>query len=111
VLQRTVEEQELYLRWHRHRETRTTPRTLLRESDELMYWLEECMLQDVRLVPGWFMPRLTRVVAAADPELVAELSRERRPASVIELLYRAQEILMEGAVRSRQPARIIPLFG
>jgi hypothetical protein len=87
-----------------------TPRKLLHESDELVYWLEECLVQNRRLVPSWLMPRLLRLLSVASPSLVVTLGRERRPDHVLEVLFRAQEVLMQQSVESRQPARIIPLF-
>lgn len=110
MIQRTAEEQAQTLVWHRRRRQRVTPRTLLRESDELMFWLEECAVKKVRMVPGWLVPRLTRLVAQADSGLLQELARERRPLAVTEILYRAQESLMRQALRWREPARVIPLF-
>jgi len=110
MLERTVEEQQRYLYWHRHKLSRVTPRKLLQESDELVYWLEECLVQHRRLVPAWLMPRLRRLISLASPALVGELGRERRPDQVLDVLFRAQEVLMVQSVESRQPARIIPLF-
>jgi hypothetical protein len=110
MIQRTAAEQARALRWHRHRQETVTPRALLRESDELMYGLEECLVQGMKLVPGWMTPRLTRVISAADAKLVGELRHERRPEKVIEILYRAQDELMRQAIKWREPARIIPLF-
>lgn len=110
MLQRTVEEQERYLRWHRIRQRRLTPRALLRESDELLFWLEECVAEDIRVAPGWLMPRLVRILEQADPRLHQRLGRERRPARVMEVLFDAQRQLMEQSIRGRQPAEIIPLF-
>jgi hypothetical protein len=111
MLERTVEEQQRYLYWHRHKQRRVTARKLLHESDELAYWLEECLVQNRRLVPAWLMPRLRRLLAVASPALVNELGRERRPDQVLDVLFRAQEVLMLQSVEARQPARIIPLFG
>jgi hypothetical protein len=56
------------------------------------------------------MPRLRRLLAVAAPALVNELGRERRPDQVLDVLFRAQEVLMLQSVEARQPARIIPLF-
>jgi hypothetical protein len=106
----TVVEQRRALYWHRRRQERMSPRRLLRESDELMFWLEECMVQRLRIVPGWLMPRLVSLLAQADPQMPREMGSERRPERAVEFLYRAQELLMEQSVRSRQPASIIPLF-
>lgn len=111
MIQRTVEEQQRALYWHRRREReRTVPRSLLHETDELLFWLEECLLQQLRIVPGWLMPRLVALLGRANPELPRRLGRERRPDQVMELIYEAQEALMAESVASRRPAPIIPLF-
>lgn len=110
MLERTVHEQERALRWHRIRQRRLTPRALLRESDDLLYWLEECVSQEVHLAPGWLMPRLARILQQADPALQHALGRERRPAHVMEVLFKAQEKLMEQSIRAREPAEVIQLF-
>jgi hypothetical protein len=110
VLEQTVREQQRQLYWHRERQLHQGPRRLLRESDELMFWLEECLVQELTIVPGWLMPRLVALMAAAHPSLPARLARERRPEQVMELLFEVQEQLMEQSVRNRRPAKIIPLF-
>ena len=110
MLERTVAEQKRNLYWHRQRQVRPTPRRLLRESDELMYWLEECLVQQLRIVPGWLTPRLVHVLQNANPELPRELGHERRPEQLMEFLFRAQEELMEQSIRERRPAKVIPLF-
>lgn len=111
MIEMTVLEQKRALYWRRRDRERATPRRLLRESDELMFWLEECLVQGLRMVPGWLMPRLVRILARADAELPRRMGSERRPAELMELLYTAQERLMDESVRGRRPARIIPLFG
>jgi hypothetical protein len=110
MLQQTIEEQERYRRWHRRTRRAMTPRKLLQESDELLYWVEECVAQQIRIVPGWLIPRLMTVLRHAHPQLPARLGRERRPAQVMELIYDAQAALMDQACRSRGPAQVIPLF-
>jgi len=110
MLQRTVEEQDMHFKWHRARSRAMTPRRLLRESDELLYWVEECMVQEVRIVPGWLVSRLMVVLRNAHPELPGRLGRERRPDQVMEIIYDAQAALMDQACRSRGPAEVIPLF-
>jgi len=110
MIELTVREQRRARYWRRREEERTTPRWLLRESDELMFWLEECLVQGLLIAPGWLMPRLVRLLARADAELPRRLGSERRPDHLIELLYSAQERLMEQSVGARRPARIIPLF-
>src|SRR5579871_277936 len=110
MLEQTRQEQQRFLHWHRKRDQRTSPRRLLRESDELMYWLEECVEREMKLVPGWLLPRLVTLLGRADRQLPQELGRERRPLEVMEFLFRAQEALMGESVRGRGPARVIPLF-
>jgi hypothetical protein len=110
MLQQTVEEQERDLHWHRRRRRAMTPRRMLQESDELLFWVEECLVQEIRLVPGWLVARLTVVLRQAHPELPSRLGRERRPGHVMEIIYDAQAALMEQACLSRGPAEVIPLF-
>jgi hypothetical protein len=87
-----------------------SPRRLLRESDELLYWVEECTVREMRVIPGWLVARLMVVLRHAHPELPSRLGRERRPAQVMEIIYDAQAALMDQACRSRGPAEVIPLF-
>jgi hypothetical protein len=110
MLQQTVEEQERDLRWHRRRRRAMTPRRLLQESDELLFWVEECLVQEIRIVPGWLVSRLMVVLRHAHADLPSRLGRERRPDQVMEIIYDAQAALMETACRSRGPAEVIPLF-
>ena len=111
MLQQTIEEQERHQRWHRGSRRAVTPRRLLQESDELLFWVEECLVQRVRIVPGWLIPRLMSVLRHADPSFPARLGRERRPEQVMEIIYDAQAALMEKSCVSRKPAQVIPLFG
>jgi len=110
MLQQTVEEQERDLHWHRRRRRAMTPRRMLQESDELLFWVEECLVQEIRIVPGWLVARLAVVLRQAHPELPGRLGRERRPEQVMEIIYDAQAALMEQACRSRGPGEVIPLF-
>src|SRR5258705_7581107 len=110
MLQETIEEQDRHLRWHRRRRTMMTPRRLLQESDELLFWVEECLVQEIRIVPGWLVARLMVILRHAHPELPARLGRERRPEQVMEIIYDAQAAFMDQACHSRGPGEGIPLF-
>ncbi|HEY8816697.1 MAG TPA: hypothetical protein VIP57_16555 [Candidatus Dormibacteraeota bacterium] len=110
MLQQTVEEQERDLHWHRRRRRAMTPRRMLQESDELLFWVEECLVQEVRMVPGWLVARLTVVLRHAHPDLPGRLGRERRPEQLMEIIFDAQSALMEQACLSRGPGEVIPLF-
>src|ERR1700694_3185726 len=109
MLQETIEDQERALRWHRRRRRAMTPRRMLQESDELLFWVEECLVQEIRLVPGWLVSRLLVVLRQPHPELPGRLGRERRPEQVMEIIYDAQAALMDQACRSRGPGQVIPL--
>ena len=87
-----------------------TPRRLLQESDELLFWVEECLVQEIRIIPGWLVARLMVVLRHAHRELPARLGRERRPEQVMEIIYDAQAALMRQACNNRGPAEVIPLF-
>jgi hypothetical protein len=110
MIELTVLEQRRATYWRRREHERPSPRCLLRESDELMFWLEECLVQGLRIVPGWLLPRFVTLLARADADLPGQVGGERRPAELMEFLYTAQERLMEQSISSRQPARVIPLF-
>jgi hypothetical protein len=110
MLQQTIEEQDRDLRWHRRRRRAMTPRRMLQESDELLFWVEECLVQETRIVPGWLVARLMVVLRQAHAELPSRLGRERRPEQVMEIIYDAQAALMEQACNSRGPGEVIPLF-
>jgi len=110
MLEQTIEEQERHLHWHRRRRRAMTPRRLLQESDELLFWVEECMVQGIRIVPGWLVARLMVVLRHAHPELPGRLGRERRPGRVMDIIYDAQASLMDQACKRRGPAEVIPLF-
>lgn len=75
-----------------------------------MFWVEECLVQELRIVPGWLMPRVRELLRTADPDLARSLDRERRPEAVLDFLFNAQQHFMEACRLSRAPARIIPLF-
>src|SRR4030081_2710699 len=109
MLEQTIEEQERDLRWHRRRRRAMTPRRLLQESDELLFWVEECLVQEVRIVPGWLVARLLVVLRHAHSELPGRLCRDRRPGQVMEIISDEQTSFMEQACKNRGPAEVIPL--
>ena len=68
------------------------------------------MVQNLRIVPGWLVARLTVVLRNAHPDLPGRLGRERRPDRVMEIIYDAQAALMGESCKRRGPAEVIPLF-
>src|SRR5437879_12151648 len=110
MLQETIEEQERYQRWHRRGKRAMTPRRLLQESDELLFWVEECLVQQGRIVPGWLVPRLMTVLRPAHPQLPTRLGRERRPGQVMEIIDDAQAALSAQDSKRAGPAQGMPFF-
>src|ERR1700694_1170417 len=110
MIEQTVEEQNRALFWHRRKQLGTKPRNLMREADERLYWLEECLIQEVKLVPGWLLPRISHLINHTDRELQEELGRDRRPEQVMDVVFRGPEVLMTEAPRPRPEAKVIPLF-
>src|SRR5260370_36315061 len=94
MLEQTIEEQDRSLRWHRRRRRVVRPRHVLQESDELLVWVEECLVKEVRIVPGWLVARLMVVLRQAHADLPGRLGRERRPEQVMEIIYDAQAAWM-----------------
>ena len=94
------------------RERVSRARQRVNESDELLDLLEECRLRDRRLVPSPLWAAVVRVVSAVDPELRDELGINRDPDHVADVLFAAQETLLERVREQRRPmlAPIIPLF-
>lgn len=112
-LQRTVLELRRIDRhavWRRPRAGRT--RLLLRESDALIELIERCRERGDRLLPTQLWSAVVRFVGALDPHLRDELGIDRAPGHVADVLFAAQETLLERSLSERVPmaARIIPLF-
>ncbi|MHB8718811.1 MAG: hypothetical protein ACYDAC_07970 [Candidatus Dormibacteria bacterium] len=97
--------------WRRPRTSRT--RLLLRESDGLVDLIERCRSAGMQQLssPVWFA--VVRYVGGLDGRLRDELGINRRVEHAAEILFAAQDLLLERLreERSPQPARIIPLFG
>ena len=97
--------------WRRPRVSRT--RLQLRESDALVDLVERCRSRRMRLLPAdlWFA--VVRFVGSLDAELRDELGINRQVGHVGDILFAAQELLLERLRDERAPqrARIIPLFG
>src|SRR5437870_12764631 len=110
MLQQTVEEQERHLHWHRRRRRAMTPRRLLQESDELLFWVEECLVQETRIVPGWLVARLMVVLRHAHAERPLRPGRAARPEQLKQDIYDAEAAHMEQACWRRGPGEVIALF-
>lgn len=87
-------------------------RRRVHESDALLDLVEECRLRGYALVPASLWGAVVRTVGQVDPELRDELGIDRDPEHVADVLFAAQEKLLERVRASRTPelAPIIPLF-
>jgi hypothetical protein len=102
---------ERIARFRRSRISRARRR--VRESDVLLDLVEECRLREYTLVPSSLWSAVVRTVGQVDPDLRDELGIDRDPEHVADVLFAAQERLLERVRRSQTPelAPIIPLFG
>ena len=97
--------------WRRPRVSRT--RMLLRESDALVDLVERCRSRRMRLLPAQVWFAVVRFVGGLDTDLRDELGINRDAQHVADILFSAQELLLDRLREERtprQPARIIPLF-
>ncbi len=113
-LERTVLELrriERHAVWRRPRVPRT--RLLLRESDALVDLIERCHERGDRLLPTRVWSAVVRFVGALDASLRDDLGINRSPAHVADIMFSAQDLLLERsrAERAPVPGRIIQLFG
>src|SRR5579863_3554584 len=97
--------------WRRPRLSRT--RLQLRESDALVDLVERCRSRRLRLLPAQVWFSVVRFVGGLDEELRDELGINRQVDHVSDILFAAQELLLDRLRDERTPqqARIIPLFG
>ena len=108
---REIERAERVAAFRRSRISRARRR--VRESDALLDLVEECRLRDWRLIPSTLWSSVVRAVGQVDPELRDELGIDRDPEHVADVLFTAQELLLERVRETQEPALapIIPLFG
>lgn len=87
-------------------------RRRVQESDALLDLVEECRMRGLALVPASLWGAVVRTVGQVDPELRDELGIDRDPEHVADVLFAAQEKLLDRVRASRTPelAPIIPLF-
>lgn len=88
-------------------------RLRVRQSDALLDLVEECRLRDFRLIPHALWGAVVRAVGQIDPDLRDELGINRDPEHVADVLFEAQELLLDRMRVSQRPelAPIIQLFG
>lgn len=87
-------------------------RQLLRESDALLELVEECRVRGYQLLPADVHTGVVRLIRRVDRGLRDELGINRQPDHVSDILFSAQQLLLEQARDDLHPALapIIPLF-
>ena len=94
----------------RHREH---SRDRLGYADSLMTLIEECRLRNFTLLPPGLWIETVRFLGTVDSRLRDELGIDRHPDHVADVVFEAQQRLMDLCLQRPQPPRlapIIPLF-
>lgn len=112
MIERTVLEIAQLRFWAWQRRHRPTPRTQLRETDQLLDAIEECRVQELKLIPTHIWRRIVHLLGQLDGGYTERLGIDRSLDGTAEVLFDAQEALMVAA-RSRwrgRPGNVVPLF-
>jgi len=112
MIERTVLEIAQHRFWAWQRRTAPTPRSQLRETDQLLGAVEECRLRDITLVPTHIWRRIVHLLGQLDGKYTEKLGIDRSVERSAEVLFEAQEDLMLAA-RSRWRGRasnVVQLF-
>jgi|BEDMetMinimDraft_2_1075160.scaffolds.fasta_scaffold03216_5 hypothetical protein len=111
MLQKTREEQKRYLLMLQKRMQARTPRAIIRDIDEVLDLLEECVLNEMVYVPGWILNRVIKLASEVGPEFSEQLRSERRPLQVMDILLAAQgQMMQKNAAQKSKKTVIIRLF-
>lgn len=112
MIERTVLEIAQHRFWAWKRKTAPTPQNQLRETDRLLFAVEECRLRDIKLIPTHIWRRIVHLLGQLDGDYTARLGIDRSVERTADVLFDAQENLMLAA-RDRhrgRPSNIVPLF-
>jgi len=112
MIERTVLEIAQHRFWAWQRKTAPTPRSQLRETDQLLDAVEECRVRDIRLIPAHIWRQIVRLLGQLDGSYTERLGIDRSVERTAEILFEAQEALMLAARNRRrsQVGKVIPLF-
>src|ERR1700726_3022415 len=112
MIERTVLEIAQHRFWAWKRRTAPTPRSQLRETDQLLGAVEECRLREIKLVPTHIWRRIVHLLGQLEGPYTEKLGIDRSVERSAEVLFEAQEDLMlDARSRWRDPAGdVVPLF-
>ena len=112
MIERTVLEIAQHRFWSWQRRHAPTPRSQLRETDQLLGAIEECRVQELKLIPTDIWRRIVHLLGQLEGGYTQRLGIDRSLDGTAEILFEAQEALMVAA-RSRWLGRagnVVPLF-
>jgi hypothetical protein len=112
MIERTVLEIAQHRFWAWQRRKAPTPRNQLRETDQLLGAIEECRIQELKLIPTHIWRRIVHLLGQLDGGYTEKLGIDRSVDRTAEVLFEAQEALMlaaRGRWRDRA-GNVIPLF-
>ncbi|HYM51635.1 MAG TPA: hypothetical protein VET65_13830 [Candidatus Limnocylindrales bacterium] len=112
MIERTVLEIARHRFWAWQRRNAATPRSRLRETDQLLGALEECRIRRITLIPTPIWRRIVHLLGQIDARYAQRIGIDRSVELSSEVLFEAQEALMveEQQWRRPQPNKVIPLF-
>ena len=112
MIERTVLEIAQHRFWAWQRRTARTPRNQLRETDQLLGAVEECRVQELKLIPAHIWRRVVHLLGQLDGGYTEKLGIDRSVERTADVLFEAQENLMLAARASRRRpgVNVIPLF-
>src|SRR3982074_1587120 len=100
MIERTVLEIAQHRFWSWQRRHAPTPRSQLRETDQLLGAIEECRVQELKLIPTPIWRRIVQLLGQRGGGAQQQPGIDRSRDRTAEVLFEAQEALMVAA-RSR----------
>lgn len=112
MIERTVLEIARHRFWAWQRRTAPTPRSRLRETDQLLTVLEECRVRRIRLIPAPVWRRIVHLLGQIDSGYTQRIGIDRSVELSSEVLFEAQGALMDEEQRRRRQlaGKVVPLF-
>jgi hypothetical protein len=112
MIERTVLEIARHRFWAWQRRNAISPRTQLRETDQLLTVLEECRVRRIKLIPPAIWRRIIHLLGQIDSRYTQRIGIDRSVDLSSEMLFEAQEALMNEEQKRKRPRpdKVIPLF-